>query len=174
MTDLTLLNDDHVQSFLRDGYIVVDADMPAGFHAQIYRQVDDLFKTEGNPGNNILPCVPDLHEVLARPAVAGALMSLLGPNYLLHPHRHCHHNVPGSKEQLMHQDSYEADQNVRHHRLRWLMALYYPQDVDGQIGPSSIVPRTQYLTAEDQHGSPDELPLQDNGTHGEQQARSLS
>ena len=159
MTELTLLNDNQLQSFLRDGYIIVDANMPAEFHAQIDRQIDDLFNGEGNPGNEILSRIPDLQEVLARPAVTGALMSLLGPDYLLHPHRHCHQNVPGSEGQHMHQDSYEADQNVRHHRLRWLMALYYPQDVDGQMGPSSIVPGTQYLTAEDQHGSPDELPL---------------
>jgi HEAT repeat protein len=59
----------------------------------------------------------------------------------------------------MHQDSYERDQNVRHHRVRWLMAFYYPQDVDEQRGPSSVVPATQYLTEEDQDGSPAELPV---------------
>ncbi len=160
MTDAALLNDHQIQSFLRDGYITVDADLPADFHDGLHGQICGLFASEGNPGNDILPKVPDLRQVLAQPSVAGALASLLGPDYLLHPHRHCHQNLAGSQGQRMHQDSYEADQNVRHHRLRWLMAFYYPQDVDGRMGPSSIVPKTQYLTAEDQHGSADELPLE--------------
>jgi hypothetical protein len=160
MTRPTLLDDGQVQSFLLHGYITVDADLGTDFHAGLHGQICKLFANDGNPGNDILPKVPDLHQVLAQPAVAGALASLLGPDYLLHPHRHCHQNVAGSQGQRMHQDSYEADQNVRHHRVRWLMAFYYPQDVDARMGPSSIVPRTQYLTAEDQHGSADELPLE--------------
>ena len=159
MTDLILLDDRQVQSFVRDGYITLDAGLPADFHARLHTRIAQLFDTEGNPGNDILPKAPDLHQILGRPMVAGALTSLLGPDYLLHPHRHCHLNPAGSEGQRMHQDSYEADQNVRHHRLRWLMAFYYPHDVDAGRGPSSIVPRTQYLTAEDQHGSPDELPF---------------
>lgn len=154
-----LLTDTQVQAFLRDGYLTVDADLPADFHAGLLDQISALFTTEGNPGNDILPRVPQLHKVLAHPRVHGALTSLLGPDYLLHPHRHCHLNPAGSDGQRMHQDSYEADQNVRHHRARWLMAFYYPQDVDLNLGPSSIVPGTQYLTADDQNGSPDELPL---------------
>jgi len=159
MSDLTLLDDRQVQAFLRDGYITLDAGPPADFHARLHDRITQVFDSEGNPGNDILPRVPDLHQVLEWPTVAGALTSLLGPRYLLHPHRHCHLNPAGSDGQRMHQDSYEADQNVRHHRVRWLMAFYYPQDVDAGRGPSSIVPATQYLTADDQHGSPTELPF---------------
>ena len=154
-----LLNDTQVQAFLRDGFLTVDADLPAEFHAGLLGQISSLFATEGNLGNDILPRLPQLHQVLAQPRVHGALTSLLGSDYLLHPHRHCHLNPGGSDGQRMHQDSYEADQNVRHHRARWLMAFYYPQDVDLNLGPSSIVPGTQYLTADDQNGSPHELPL---------------
>jgi hypothetical protein len=159
MTDQILLNDSQVQSFLRLGYLTVDADLPRAFHRRLHGQIKQLFADDGNPGNDILPRVPELQQVLDQPQVRGALTSLLGAGYLLHPHRHCHLNPAGSAGQRMHQDSYEADQNVRHHRLRWLMAFYYPQDVDASLGPSSIVPRTQYLTADDQHDSPAELPL---------------
>ena len=38
----------------------------------------------------------------------------------------------------MHQDSYENDQNVRHHRTRWAMAFYYPQDVPRELGPTAV------------------------------------
>lgn len=154
-----LLNDERMQSFVRNGYLNLDCGLPAGFHRQLHKQIIDLYATEGNPGNDILPRVPDLHSVLRSQPVRGALRSLLGPDYLVHPHRHCHHNVAGSDGQRMHQDSYERDQNVRHHRVRWLMAFYYPQDVDANNGPSSIVPQTQFLTATDQNDSPAELPL---------------
>lgn len=159
MSELTLLDDRQVQSFVRDGYITLDTGLPADSHSRLHERITQVFDGEGNPGNDILPRVPDLHQVLEWPTVAGALTSLLGPHYLLHPHRHCHLNPAGSEGQRMHQDSYEEDQNVRHHRVRWLMAFYYPQDVEADTGPSSIVPATQYLTAEDQHGSTDELPF---------------
>ncbi|MDP7448839.1 MAG: HEAT repeat domain-containing protein [Candidatus Latescibacteria bacterium] len=155
----TLLTDERMQAFLRDGYVTLDAGLPAEFHQDVHGQITELYASHGNPGNDILPRVPALHDVLSSPDVHGALHSLLGPDYLLHPHRHCHQNVAGSKGQRMHQDSYEADQNVRHHRARWLMAFYYPHDVDASNGPSSIVPATQYLTGKDQHGNPDELPV---------------
>ncbi|MDA0334994.1 MAG: HEAT repeat domain-containing protein [bacterium] len=155
-----LLNDNQLQSFLRSGYLTVDAGLPAAFHTRLHGQIQHLFATDGNPGNDILPLVPDLHQVLTQPRVHGALTSLLGPDYLLHPHRHCHLNPAGSDGQRLHQDSYEADQNVRHHRLRWLLAFYYPQDVDANRGPSAIVPATQYLTRSDRPAAADELPLQ--------------
>jgi hypothetical protein len=118
-----------------------------------------LWKNEGNPGNDILPQVPDLYQVLADPAVRGALTSLLGPEYIVHPHRHCHSNPSGSRGQSMHQDSYEQDENVRHHRNRWAMAFYYPQDVALENGPSSAIPATQYYNCSEQANGHVERPL---------------
>ena len=40
-------------------------------------------------------------------------------------------------------DDYVGDQNVRHHRCRWVMAFYYPQDVTEDMGPTAIVPGRQ-------------------------------
>jgi hypothetical protein len=154
-----LLSDEQMIGFVREGYLTIDAHLPAEFHTALHSQIRDLFEKDGNPGNDILPRVPDLHRVLEQPTVSGALTSLLGSDYLLHPHRHCHLNPAGSSGQQMHQDSYERDQNVRHHRARWLMAFYYPQDVDPDLGPSSIVPATQFLTWKSQHDSPHELPM---------------
>ena len=130
-----LLTDAQVQAYLTNGYITVQTAHPPVAHQNIHRQIEALFATEGNPGNDILPKVPDLYQILRDPAVDGALQSLLGPSYLIHPHRHCHHNPSGSKGQGMHQDSYENDQNVRHHRTRWTMAFYYPQGRQLGHGP---------------------------------------
>ena len=156
---MTLLNDSQVQCFLRDGYIALQANLSADFHSQVRTQIGDLFQSEGNPGNDILPKVPDLYRVLEDEHISGALTSLLGPDYIVHPHRHCHQNLAGSGGQGMHQDSYESDQNVRHHRCRWAMAFYYPQDVALENGPSSAIPATQHYNDTEQANKWTELPL---------------
>lgn len=137
-----------MQRFIRDGYITLKTELPAALHQGIHAQIEHLFTNEGNPGNDILPKVPDLYNVLEAPHVRGALSSLLGPEYIVHPHRHCHLNPAGSKGQNMHQDSYENDQNVRHHRCRWAMAFYYPHDVAIDNGPSAALPATQHYNDE--------------------------
>ena len=155
----TLLTDAQVQAYLTNGYITVQTAHPPAAHQNIHRQIEILFAAEGNPGNDILPKVPDLYQILRDPAVDGALQSLLGPSYLVHPHRHCHHNPSGSQGQGMHQDSYENDQNVRHHRTRWTMAFYYPQDVSLDMGPTAVLPATQYYNSSKQAYEREEQPL---------------
>ena len=154
-----LLTDAQVQAYLTQGYITVQTAHPPAVHQNIHRQIETLFAAEGNPGNDILPKVPDLYQILQDPAVDGALQSLLGPAYLIHPHRHCHHNPSGSPGQGMHQDSYENDQNVRHHRTRWTMAFYYPQNVGLDMGPTAILPATQYYNSSEQAHERQEQPL---------------
>ena len=154
-----LLTDAQVQAYLTEGYITVQTAHPPAVHQNIHRQIETLFAAEGNPGNDILPKVPALYQILQDPAVDGTLQSLLGPSYLIHPHRHCHHNPSGSSGQGMHQDSYENDQNVRHHRTRWTMAFYYPQDVGLDMGPTAILPATQYYNSSKQAHEREERPL---------------
>ena len=135
-----LLDDDAMRSFITDGFVTVDADMPSGFHQSLYEQVDSVFESEGNPGNNILPRVPDISKILSHPRVTGALSSILGPDYHLHAHRHCHFRPPHSDGQRLHKDSWSR----RHHRTRWCMLLYYPQDTTAEMGPTGVVPGSQY------------------------------
>jgi hypothetical protein len=154
-----LLDDRGVMDFIIDGYLTVQTELSVDFHQQVYQQTDQLFETEGNPGNDILPKVAGLQEIFDQPVVRGALTSILGPGYIMHPHRHCHPNVPGSSGQDFHQDSYEDDQNVRHHRTRWVMAFYYPQDVSENMGPTAILPGSQYYYTQEQAHTQTELPL---------------
>ncbi|MEO2003685.1 MAG: HEAT repeat domain-containing protein, partial [Candidatus Poribacteria bacterium] len=90
---------------------------------------------EGNPGNNVLPRIPALREVYCHPVVDGALRSILGDGYYMPPHRHCHHNPPGSPGQTMHIDSWSR----RRHTTRMVMVFYYPQDTPAERGPTSVV-----------------------------------
>lgn len=154
-----LLSDDDMQRFIREGYISVQADLPESLHQKIYDDATVLYDTEGNPGNDLLARIPALYDILGHPAVDGALQSLLGSDYFVHPHRHGHFNPPGNQGQNHHKDSYEADENVRHHHCRWVMGFYYPQDVDATRGPSAIIPGTQYFCDEKVAFKQTERPL---------------
>lgn len=154
-----LLNDEQMQQFIRDGYLILHPDFPEGFNEKVYKRIDESFEKSGgkNPGNNLLPAVPELQDVWDHPLVHGAFSSILGPDYYLHLHRHVHESQPGSDARKMHKDSlhnsrYCADQNRRHHHTRWMMAMYYPQDTPDEMGPTSIIPQSQYITSREQEG----------------------
>ena len=135
-----LLSDEHLQEFIRNGCVTVSTALPEEFHASICRQADGLLGAEPNPGNNLLPRLPDLAQMLADPAVHGALTSVLGPGYLLDDHRYCHANQPGSEAQSLHQDGGSQGD----HRTRKVLLLYYPQDTPEHLGPTGVLPGSQY------------------------------
>ena len=143
-SDRQLLDDAAVRDFITDGYLIIQSHHPPEFHLAVCRQLDEVLDKGGNPGNNLLPLVPGIQQVFDSPPVSGALESLLGPGFSMHPHRYCHTHPAGSKDQNWHKDDYIYDQNVRHHRFRWLMAFYYPQDVTCDMGPSAVMPRRQH------------------------------
>ena len=141
-------SDEDMRHFIVKGYVTVKPDFPRSFHEHIYQQTKAIFESDGNPGNNLLPRIPEIQEVFYHPVVRGALSSLLGSDYIMHSHRHPHHNVPGSPGQDFHKDSYWAYDKVRHHCPHWVLAFYYPQDVVEAIGPSAILPGTQYYNTQ--------------------------
>ena len=149
------LNDAQMRDFILNGYVTVKTDHPRDFHEAIFKQTETVFEKEGNPGNNLLPRIPAVQEILVDPAVHGALISVLGPNYYMHPHRHCHYNPPGSKGQNIHKDSWTR----RRHPTRWVMALYYPQNTPEERGPTGIVPGSQYYNTRAGEDGSREIPL---------------
>ena len=137
-----LLDDEAVLRFLVNGYHLVQTDFPPEFHAEVLAQVTEVM-AEGNPGNEILERAPLLHQVYNDPAVRGALVSLLGPEYIMHAHRHCHATRPGTPGQGWHQD----DVNTRHHQIWRVLGMYYPQEVTPEMGLTMILPGTQFRNA---------------------------
>jgi hypothetical protein len=138
-----LLDDAAMKRFLIEGFTIVETDFSPEFHTAVCQRIASVFERGGNPGNGIYEAVPALAEVYHHPAVHGALASLLGPDYVLHPHRHCHVTTPGSGGQGWHQD----DVNSRHHQVWRVLAMYYPQDVTPEMGPTLIVPGTHFRNA---------------------------
>lgn len=139
---LRLLDDDEMKQFITQGYLLVETDFTPEFHAEVRARLAEVLRG-GNPGNEILEQVPQLQLVYDHPAVRGALVSVLGPDMHMHAHRHCHASPPGVPGQRWHQD----DVNRRHHEIQRVLAMYYPQDVTPEMGPTLIVPGTQFRNA---------------------------
>ncbi|KAL9646814.1 hypothetical protein ABK040_013676 [Willaertia magna] len=143
-----LLTTDQIKFFLLNGYLLLQpSSIPKDLHMTIYQKTMQLLNNEGNPGNNILPKISELGQIFKDPVIDGALLSLLGPNYQMMPHRFCHDNKPGQKEQNWHKDSFFGHKKpIRNHFPRYLMCMYYPRDVNLQLGnaPTAFVPQSQY------------------------------
>ena len=153
-----LLTDEAMQGFVREGYVTVQSALPKSYHDAMYARLEPL-EEDGLVGhNNLLPMVPELRELLDEPVVRGALLSILGPDCYLHFHRHDHVNMPEKVQPMqawhrgdgrLHKDGerhahYMVD-GRRHHATRFAMLFYYPQDTTLEMGPTGIVPRSQYL-----------------------------
>ena len=82
---MILLSDSQMRHFIVNGYVTVTADFPSAFHDSVRAQAERIFASKGNPGNDILPAIPQLGELFTHPAVTGALTSILGPGYAMHP-----------------------------------------------------------------------------------------
>ncbi|MEZ4729585.1 MAG: HEAT repeat domain-containing protein [Caldilineaceae bacterium] len=144
MSQPVLLTDEQMRHFIAHGYLILKTDFPPEFHEAMSQNIRAVMTKEGNPGNNILPRVPEVQEVFRHPVIRGALTSVLGPDYIMHPHRHCHFTEPGRKVQSWHKDSYWGHAKVRNHHQWWAMIFYYDHAVDEELGPSGIMPGTQY------------------------------
>ena len=159
-----LLSDDQMRQFIACGYVILQTDLPKEFYETLNAKLNEVMEKEGNPGNNLLPRLSEINDIIENPVVRGALTSVVGDSYLIHPHRHCHFTHPGRKVQTWHKDSYWGHQKVRNHHNWWAMILYYPQAVDDEMGPSGILSGTQYYTK--RAGDDTERPVSVEGPEG--------
>ena len=153
-----LLNDEAMLHFVARGFCVVKTDVAPRVHAQILTDAERAM-ARGNPGNDILHVAPGLDEVFADPAIVGALSSILGDSYAMHCHRHCHLNRAGAEGRRFHQDGsprrFQGWSRPwrRQHRPRTVMAIYYPHETPLAMGPTGVIPGTQYYGAQPDNAS---------------------
>jgi hypothetical protein len=184
------LSDAEMKDFIREGYVTLQSELPREFHEHIYQCLEPLDEQGPVGHNNLLPCVPELRDVLDEPAIRGALESILGPGYFLHFHRHDHVNLPDAAQPL-HKDGdnhshYAMDGFRRDHHTRFAMLFYYPQDTAFEKGPTGIVPRSQYtprfaleskrreMRALAEQAREEVDALVEQGVHAREEARALS
>ena len=165
-----LLDDEQVRSYIANGYIRIDLpSVPAEVHEAIAVKLDRMLELGPNLGNNLLPHTPEFRHVLNSPEVRGALSSLLGPDYIEHPHRYCHNMAPFDEApedlaeavgQRCHQDSYTPMSRPRQHYPRYARIIYYPRATPVKHGPTHVTPGSQFhktVTGEDRAGA---LPME--------------
>ena len=158
------LNDEQVRRFICDGVLVLDSGLEPGVHRDIYDKIQWNNTHEFNMGNNVLPRIAELQQVLDAPVIHGALQSILGDEYMLHPHRFMHasepldeadrdlslngseHGAPMGKgssgNSCWHQDGQIPMSRARYHVPRLAMILYFPQDTPAERGPTRVIPGT--------------------------------
>ena len=131
------LTDEEVKSFIVDGFLLKEIDdVPREYHLAIYDKcVAERTRAAELPGRGrlqggqesshvaalddfIFPTVPELGAVYASPKMRGATASLVGADYVMHPHRHMHSGM-GGMDQNFHKDGHHVP--MRHHRGRWIM-----------------------------------------------------
>ena len=140
------LTDQQLQAFVANGFLVLKSSLPETYHRLIFERFDEVATGIGHFGNNLLPLIPELVEFFDDPVVKGALTSVLGRDYSMHPHRALHKNPPGSDEQQFHKDSYWGyTRRVRNHRPWWVMIMYFPQDTELEKGPTAVMAGSQHL-----------------------------
>lgn len=161
--DPILLSDEQIRQYIANGYVQIETDVPAHIHTTIGRKLDEMVAEGPNLGNNVLPRVPEFRHILNSPQVRGALSSLLGPDYVEHPHRYCHDSrpleetpddIPARVAQQSHQDSYTPMSRPRQHYSRYARIIYYPRDTPIELGPTHVTPGTSYhkvVTEEDRY-----------------------
>lgn len=172
---LRSLSDEQISHFFNNGYLDVELNLDCIDHQSIYIETDRLFQTlknGANPHNNIVPMIPKLHDVLNDANLKTALTTLAGPNYLIHPHRHCHTNFPSERGtgpgmlQPFHKDGHAHQPRPRHREPRWLILFYSPQDTPLHRGPTAVLPGSHLLpslTTQKPTRSPPSLSKTDNG-----------
>tara|TARA_Y100001934_G_scaffold159927_1_gene191037 strand:+ start:7290 stop:8132 length:843 start_codon:yes stop_codon:yes gene_type:complete len=140
-----LLSDKQMVTFISNGFMILESGVPSSVNEGI---LNDLNSLDSNPGDEILEYVPELAKIYQSLPVAGALSSLLGSDYVLNDHRHCHRNPSGSRSQIWHQDSIDGAQIQKRHgtSIKQILMMYYPQDVDEKNGPTAIIPGSHLLS----------------------------
>ena len=157
-----LLTDEQVQQFIVDGFIVLDSGLPDELNEGITAELDFSLKSESRwLGDNLLPRVPRINNVLGCPVVLGAMRSLLGPDFAWTPHRFPHNSEPLGPDQKIenfdpfenqpvmgegsisgsgwHQDGHSKAGRSRWHTFKAINVFYFPHDVPLEMGPTRLL-----------------------------------
>ena len=96
-----LLTDEQYAQYLSDGILVVQPEsLDEAFHDHLYRSAQQIYALAGRLPQQHRPSgyywrpvcarIPEIDRLFEDPSVSGALSSLLGDSYVIHPHNFVH------------------------------------------------------------------------------------
>ena len=137
-----------VQDFASRGLVILapeDLGIALPIHEVVYRKQKEAFAA----GRYITAAVvPEILDVIAAPGLVSACNRLLGENWAIVPFTHNTPFASGARDQHWHKDDngpYNLRRHRHHHAVQVEM-LYYPQAVRSDMGPTAVVPYSQYWT----------------------------
>ena len=148
-----------LQRFIVQGYISIPPSVGPEAHARVADGVLACGLSVPNPkyhgmpsptgdaaGNNLIQAVPAVAGTacMNSPELRDVLSGLLGSGYRFHPHTRAHLRQKGAQTTMWHIDSYKGYWQSRYHVPHHLMVCYYPQAVSMEMGPTELLPGTQY------------------------------
>ena len=73
-----LLNDEQVRTFLANGFLSLQPTLHQDYHDRMFERFVGIIGDDNNenPGNNLLPLVPELQLLFDDPVIKGALTSI--------------------------------------------------------------------------------------------------
>ena len=164
--DTTLLSDDQIREFITNGFLILNCEDQELLHKVIKDKLEYLYHTESWLGNNVMARVPELWSIVGSNIVKGAVASILGPEYVLHPHRAVHTSEPINDKTITcsahqdapqmgigsqagsswHQDAHSPLARARHHFPKFLIGFYFPHDTPPEMGPTRIYAGSQFYS----------------------------
>ena len=150
-----------VKDFIVDGYLVITPDDVPGGREQFASSFYDKARSIAGPeslGSDYRSrdetlweaLTPEVNAVLGSPTTHGALTSLLGPDFIGPPGNSLMH-VSQQSDQTYHKDGTDHGptmSTVRDHRCRHVIVMFYPIATTLDLGPTSVLPTTQYSSVD--------------------------
>ncbi len=137
-----------VRDFASRGLVLLapeDLGIPLAIHDIIYQKEKEAFASQRYITASL---IPEVLDVINSPGVVAACCRLLGENWAVVPFTHNTPFASGSRDQHWHKDDngpYNLRRHRHHHAVQVEM-LYYPQEVRPDMGPTAVVPYSQYWT----------------------------
>ena len=180
------MNDLELCQFLDLGYHVIDSStIPMSTHDRLFEAAGTLHRRQAELSDplakldaiadNLHVQVPLLNKVLTDRSVDSALTAVLGSRYFRYAHSYIHRSGP--VDQSYHKDSplpWGTRGGLRSHRPNWAMIFYYPQAVTLDMGPTEILPGTQYWNVNREHSTRTEGEDRFDGTLGANAMRDMN
>lgn len=140
--------DSLVRDFASRGVVFLSPDslgISPDVHTRVYEREKQAYlaKEPVTPSS-----IPDVLDVLSAPGLVDACNRLIGDDWAIVPFTHNASFTSGPRDQHWHKDDngpYNS-RKQRHHQPVQIEMLYYPQFVREDMGPTAVIPYSQYWT----------------------------